>query len=271
MPRNGSSVRSGHSSSTPSVKDGGGWRGTSGRGSRPRAISCRAWPASPRRLATSAAGSFANSPTRVRPQRESVSTAAASGSSFASGSGARNAASPPSGTTTGESGSDAATRAASLLDATPQRAGRDSLFAAATSARPRSRSSGKRRERPSTSRKTTPSPPSSTRGEIVPAASSSASCAARSPAASRGRARRFGRSARACGSVKPGRMPARRALRVAATTRAAVPLPSQTATASSASAGSPRSRAARGKSGTTRQARRMTERKFLCFGFRISD
>ena len=52
----------------------------------------------------------------------------ASGSSFASGSGARNAASPPSGTTTGESGSDAATRAASLLDATPQRAGRDSTL-----------------------------------------------------------------------------------------------------------------------------------------------
>ena len=152
IPRNGSSVRSGHSSSTPSVKDGGGWRGTSGRGSRPRAISWSACPASPRRLATSAAGSFANSPTRERPQRASVSTAAASGSSFASGSGARNAASPPSGTTTGESGSDAATRAASLLPATPQRAGRDSLFAAATSARPRSRSSGKRRARPSTSR-----------------------------------------------------------------------------------------------------------------------
>ena len=263
--RNGSSVRSGHSSSMPSVKPGGGRRGTRGRGSRPRAISCSACPRAPSRLATSAAGSFARSPTEERPQRASVSTISASGSSFASGSGARNAASPPAGTATGESGSVAATRAASLLDASPQRAGSDSRFAAAIRARPRSRSSGKRRSRPSASRYTTPSPASSTRGDTVPATSRRASCAARSLSASRARVRRSGRSARACGSVKPGRMPTLRALRVAATTCAAVPFPSHRMTASSLSAGSLRSRAARGNSGTTRHARRGgTGEDFFC-------
>ena len=103
---------------------------------------------------------------------------------------------------------------------------------------------------PSSSRYTTPPPSSSTRGEKASATSSSASCAARSPARSRPRASSFGRIARACGSVMPGSMPARRARRVAATTRAALPLPSQTTTASSFSSGSLRSRAASGKSGT---------------------
>ncbi len=59
---------------------------------------------------------------------------------------------------------------------------------------------------------------------------------------------------RAWGSVMPGAMPALRALRVAATTRAALPLPSKIATASPFSSGSLRSRAASGKSGTKRQA-----------------
>jgi hypothetical protein len=52
----------------------------------------------------------------------------------------------------------------------------------------------------------------------------------------------------------PGSMPVRRALRVAAMTRAALPLPSRIATASSFSSGSLRSRAASGKSGTKKQA-----------------
>ena len=108
--------------------------------------------------------------------------------------------------------------------------------------------------RPSSSRYTTPSPSSSTRGEKASATSSRASSAARSQARSRPRATSLGTIARAWGSVMPGSMPARRALRVAATTRAALPLPSQMTTASSFNSGSLRSRAARGKSGTKRQA-----------------
>ena len=60
----------------------------------------------------------------------------------------------------------------------------------------------------------------------------------------------LGTRARAWGSVMPASTPARRALRVAATMRAALPLPSQTATGSSFNSGSLRNRAARGKSGT---------------------
>src|SRR5215831_2733842 len=101
-----------------------------------------------------------------------------------------------------------------------------------------------------------PSPPSSTRGENASATSRSASRAERSLSGSRGRATSLGRMARDCGSVIPISMPALRAGRVAARTRAALPLPSQTTTASPFRSGSLRSRAASGKSGTERQARR---------------
>ena len=59
-----------------------------------------------------------------------------------------------------------------------------------------------------------------------------------------------GRMPRAWAMLMPGRRPALRAGREAATTRAAAPLPSQMATISPASSGSARSRAARGKRGT---------------------
>ncbi len=74
---------------------------------------------------------------------------------------------------------------------------------------------------------------------------------------SRPRAMRAGRMPRAWAMLMPARRPALRAGREAATTRAAEPLPSQTATISPASSGSARSRAARGNKGTYRQAIRV--------------
>ena len=67
--RNGSTATIGHSSSIPSEKRGGTTRGTSGRGSIPRATWCRSRPASPKRATTSPSDSRASSPIRERPQR----------------------------------------------------------------------------------------------------------------------------------------------------------------------------------------------------------
>ena len=240
----------------PSWKVGPGSRGASGRGSMPRALAWRSRPTFPSRLTTRARGRRAKSPTEWIPQRSSVAATSASGVRRASGSGARNTASPSGGTTVGDSGRPAATRAASLLPATPTRAGSPRRSAAAASVRPRSASSRKCRSSPARSRKATPSPASSTRGETLSAASSSASWAARSHSASRARATSLGQIARACASVMPGWMPAARAGRLAATRWAALPLPSQTASASRARSGSLLRRAARGKRGTAAQARR---------------
>ena len=163
-----------------------------------------------------------------RPNRCSMAAASSSGERRVSGSGARKSASSPGATTVGDFGNSAATRAASLLAAMPTRAGREMASQARRAARARrisgsaesgvgaggrsessrstphaplpTPSSAKCRSIPVTSRKTTPSPASSTRGENVSATSSSASCAVRSHSASRPRAMSFGRSERACAS-----------------------------------------------------------------------
>jgi hypothetical protein len=66
-----------------------------------------------------------------------------------------------------------------------------------------------------------------------------------------------GRMPRAWARLIPERTPDVRAGREAPTTRAAEPLPSHTATASPASSGSARNRAARGKRGMNKQAIRV--------------
>ena len=123
MKRNGSSATSGHSSSIPSRNSGGSARGVIGRGSMPRAAQCSSRPISPKRLAMSLSGRRARSPIDLRPKRCSIVAASISGERRASGSGARKLASSPAATTVGDFGSSAATRAASLLAATPTRTG----------------------------------------------------------------------------------------------------------------------------------------------------
>ena len=178
----------------------------------------------------------------LRARARDASAAAARGTS----------ASSPGATTVGDFGSSAATRAASLLAAMPTRAGRPIAVARRAIGRARASSSSlaKCRSIPVTSRNTTPSPASSTRGENVSATSSSASCAVRSHSASRPRAMSFGRSERACASDSPGWIPFFRARRVAATMCALLPLPSTMPTASLSRSGSLRSRAASGNIGT---------------------
>ena len=94
------------------------------------------------------------------------------------------------------------------------------------------------------------------RGEKLSAISNRVSCAVRSQSSSRARTVSLGSRARAWDSVMPGRIPAWRARRVAATVRAALPFPWKMAMASPRSSGSLRNRAANGNNGTREHARR---------------
>ena len=118
-------------------KVGGGRRGSNGRGSIPRAAAWNSRPSSPRRLATSPSGRRANSPIERMPQRSSISAISIAGARRERGSGARKRCSSPAGTTVGESGRPAATRAASLEAAMPTFSGKEAFSAAAMMSRPR--------------------------------------------------------------------------------------------------------------------------------------
>ncbi len=102
----------------------------------PRAVECSSRPSLPSRLATRDGGSRAKSPTEWTPQRSRVAARSTSGLSRWRGSGARKGASSPAGTTTGGWGRPEATRAASLLEAIPTRAGIPAASAAFISSRP---------------------------------------------------------------------------------------------------------------------------------------
>ena len=94
----GSESPAGGSNSRPADRSACGGRGISGRGSRPRASRCACAPAVPNRLAASAAGSRAKSPSVQIPSRGSKLLSSGTSSTL-TGYVARNAGVPPGGTT----------------------------------------------------------------------------------------------------------------------------------------------------------------------------
>ena len=93
----GSESPAGGSNSRPADRSACGGRGISGRGSRPRASRCACAPAAPNRLAASAAGSRAKSPSVQIPSRGSKLLSSGTSSTL-TGYVARNAGVPPGGT-----------------------------------------------------------------------------------------------------------------------------------------------------------------------------
>ena len=205
----------------------------------PRAVAWSSRPSSPRRLATSPSGSFASSPIEWMPQRSSVSPSSICGARLASGSGARKRASCPAGTTRRRVGQPRGHARRELRRRDPDTAPAVPHFStAAMTVAAESQFSGSPKDRtaagsPPGSRRGPdrglPLPASSTRGEKPSATSSSASWAARSLSASRPRAIRSGMERAGLRQGQAGADPGAFApARVAATTRAALPLPSKT-------------------------------------------